>query len=186
MQQALIPSLVSAKNRSVAFNTAIILMGVVFLAVSAQISMPLPFTPVPLTGQTFGVALVSLLFGRRLGVQTVLAYLIAGAVGLPVFSMAASGLVWGPTLGYLIGMFAATILVGTLADRGWTKSFWWSYGAAALGSVVIFAFGLVVLSFFIPAKGLLAAGLLPFLPGDILKDMLAAAIATKSNKFASL
>lgn len=181
-EQALIPNLLATKERSWSFNATVVGVGVFFLAVLAQVAIPLPFTPVPITGQTFGVALMSLLFGRKLGIATVASYLIIGASGVPIFAGASFGLTWGPTLGYLIGMFFAAYAVGSLADRGWTRSWLHAYLAATCGSVIIFSCGMFVLSFFLPSHALITAGFLPFLPGDIIKNSLAAAIAVGANR----
>ena len=153
--------------------------GIAMLAVLAQVRIPLPWTPVPITGQTFGVALLSLLLGRRLGFATVVSYVFVGGLGLPVFAKWGSGLSMGPTLGYLIGMMAASFVIGFLADRGWNKSFWKAWAACVCGSIAVFAFGLFGLSFFLPSKLLLTAGLLPFIPGDVIKSVLAAGIASQ-------
>jgi len=89
------------------------------------------------------------------------------------------GLAIGPTSGYLIGMVFASYLMGFLSDLGWTKTPFKSWAATVLGSLVTFSFGLLVLSYFVPAKALLAAGLIPFLPGDAIKTLLASTIAHK-------
>ena len=167
-----------------------ILFGIVFLSVLARISIPLPFSPVPLTGQTLGVFLISLTFGRTRGSLTLLSYLGLGFAGFPIFSGGLSGLsgaLFGPTFGYLIGMFAASIAMGSLADRGFTKTFTQAFAASALGSVMIFSFGLFWLSFFVPKAVLLSAGLLPFVPGDLIKMTLAASmVSTLRNAKAGL
>ena len=173
--QALVPSYLSAKNfgRTGAWTAAA--AGLVLLSLLAQIKIALPFTPVPITGQTFGVALIALLWGRRLGTAIVASYLAIGFAGLPVFANAAMG----PTVGYLIGMVISAWIVGGLTDRGWVaRGFLRAWAAALLGSIAIFACGVAVLSLFLPAHQLLMAGVLPFLPGDFIKTALAAAIAT--------
>jgi biotin transport system substrate-specific component len=150
--------------------------GVLLLAALAQVAIPLPFTPVPITGQSFGVLLIALFYGRKLGTATTLSYILLGAGGLPIFAEFRSGLAF-PTFGYLIGMLAATYAVGILSDRGWTRYFGVALAACLLGKVLIFAFGLAGLSFFVPAKQLLVMGLYPFLPGLVIKAVLAAGIA---------
>src|SRR5687768_10456311 len=86
-----------------AYNVLLVAIGSVSIAACAQIAIPLPFTPVPLTGQTFAVLLIGIIYGSRLGAATVLAYLAEGAIGLPFFAGGASGLAVfaGPTAGYL-------------------------------------------------------------------------------------
>lgn len=158
-----------------------VFLGVCLLAALAQIAVPLPFTPVPVTGQTFGISLVALLWGRRLAFTTVASYVLAGGLGLPIFAMAKSGLIFGPTLGYLLGMMLSSWVVGGLADLGWTRSFFKAWLACAIGSVCVFSCGLAGLSFFIPASKLLMAGFFPFLPGDIIKSVAAAAIVSRKR-----
>ncbi len=174
---ALIPQLINKSNNKLLAETALWLGGIFLLSVLAQIAIPLPWTPVPITGQTLGVALVSLSWGRKRAFSVLISYLILGSLGLPIFAMGSSGLLLGPTLGYLLGMALASLAVGHLADRGFTKTFTKSLLAAFTGSLIIFTFGLIGLSFFIPHDKLIAAGLLPFIPGDIIKNFLAATIS---------
>jgi biotin transport system substrate-specific component len=122
--QAFLPRLLSAKQSQVIYNLLSIGFGVALISVLAQASITLPFTPVPITGQTFGVALIALLWGSKRAFITTVSYLLLGAAGLPIFAMGKAGLAFGPTLGYLIGMMFASAWMGFLADRGWTKSFW--------------------------------------------------------------
>ena len=163
-------------------NIVVTFAGAAILALLSQIAISLPFTPVPITGQTLGVALLALTLGRNRGLSSVVLYLMLGAAGLPVFAQAQSGLVFGPTMGYLIGMLLATVLMGSLADKGWTSSFKKTLFAAFMGTVITFVVGVSVLAFFIPAKMLLVAGVLPFLPGSLIKDTLAASVAYKVRK----
>lgn len=179
MSQALIGHWIEEKNTLTKVTSVI--FGVVFLAALAQIAIPLPFTPVPITGQTFGVALLSLLWGRKWGFASVVAYVCVGAAGLPVFAQAASGLKLASS-GYLVGMCASALVIGSLADRGYSQSFGKSLLACFLGSLCVFSFGLLVLSQFVPAKMLLAQGLIPFIPGDIIKSTLASLIASRSAR----
>jgi biotin transport system substrate-specific component len=183
--QTLIPHfLTSNKQQARSQNTAWVLEfftflgGVGLLAALAQIAVPLSFSPVPLTGQTFGIVLCGLLWGQKRALMISGSYLFLGLTGLPIFAHAQAAH-WGPTAGYLIGMLLASGLIGFLADRGFAQTFWKAYLAASLGSLLIFSCGLVVLSFFIPKTDLLVAGLLPFLPGDLLKNSLAALISSR-------
>ncbi|OQW53663.1 MAG: hypothetical protein A4S09_07095 [Proteobacteria bacterium SG_bin7] len=178
---AVIPNYLSAEGNTVTNNFLCILTGVVLLSGLAQITIPLPWTPVPITGQTLGVALTALLWGRARGTAVVLGYLVLGAVGVPVFALGRSGISVGPTFGYLLGMIVAAYVMGSMADRGWTRKFWQTYFTAVLGSGITFCFGLIGLSFFIPHENLLAAGLFPFLPGDLIKTFLASSIAFKTQ-----
>lgn len=181
-EQALVPQFLDRRGNRVLDNILSVFFGVLALSLLAQIAIPLSWTPVPVTGQTFGVALISLMWGKKRGLAVVLAYLFIGAAGLPVFALGKSGFSVGPTMGYLFGMVLASYLMGTLSDLGWTKTFLRSWLAAFLGSVVVFSCGLLVLSFFVPLKALLMAGLLPFLPGDVVKTLLASFVAFQAHR----
>lgn len=182
LELALIPQYLIQRGNKTLENVLSVMCGVAGLSLLSQIAIPLAWTPVPITGQTFGVYLVALLWGRKRGLAVILSYLAIGAVGLPVFALGKYGLSFGPTSGYLVGMVLATYWIGMLSDLGWTKTYLRTYLAAAAGSLVIFACGNIVLSFFIPLKALLAAGVLPFLPGDVIKTSLASYIAYKFQK----
>lgn len=150
------------------------------IAACAQIEVPL--WPVPVTGQTFGVVVIGALLGSKRGASAVVAYLIQGAAGLPFFAGGAAGAAYlfGPTGGYLIGFVAAAWLVGLLAERGWNRSFWTRCASMAIGTAAIFLFGVIWLAQFVPSGGLLSAGVIPFLPGAVLK-IAAAAVVVKSG-----
>lgn len=182
--QSFIPTLLGERAKKIGWELGAALSGLALLCVLAQIAIPLPWTPVPITGQTFGVSLIAMLFGKR-SLPIVLAYLALGAAGLPVFAMGASGLVWGPTVGFLVGMVFSSIVIGTLADRGHVKRFSKALLVGFLGSVCVFACGLLVLRQFVPASALLTAGLWPFMPGDIIKTTIAAAVASRMSQRAS-
>lgn len=146
-------------------------------ALAAQVVVPLPFTPVPLTGQTFAVLLTGALLGPRLGALAMLAYLAEGAAGLPFFRGGAGGAghLSGATAGYLLAFPAAAYVTGHLAERGWDRRFLTAAAAMALGSLVILGCGWAWLA---PALGGAQAfrlGVAPFLPGDVVKIALAAA-----------
>lgn len=162
----------------VAWRVALAVSGSALIALAAQVSIPLPFGPVPLTGQTFAVLLVGAALGSRLGAGTVLLYLAEGAAGLPVFAPGGPpGIARfaGPTAGYLAGFVGAAFVVGWLAERGWDRRFATAVLAMLAGEVVIYAVGLPWLARFVPPERVLAAGLFPFIPGDLLKVLLAAA-----------
>lgn len=163
-------------------NVISVFLGVVLISMLAQLSFQLPWTPVPITGQTFGVTLVALLWGWKRGSTVMLSYLVVGSLGAPVFAMGKSGLLFGPTFGYLIGMLLASAVVGKLADLGATKRFWTSLLSAYLGSIVVFGCGLLVLSRFVPTETLLVAGLWPFLIGDSIKNLIAALTAWRIRR----
>ncbi len=161
----------------------LIVLGVanLLLIACAQVRIPLPFTPVPITGQTFGVLLAGALLGRCYGTAVVMAYLLQGACGLPVFSGWNGGLsaFLGPTGGYLLGFAPAAFLVGWLLERGWTRTFHQTLVTFLLGNAVIYAFGLPWLAAFVGWQQVMVQGCLPFLPGDLFKAVAAATVATK-------
>lgn len=157
-------------------NTLLILGASLVTGLAAQIAIPLPFTPVPVTGQTFAVMLCGAALGARRGFLAQIAYLAEGAMGLPVFAGGTAGaqVFAGPTAGYLIAFPLAAALTGFLAQRAWDRRFLTMAGVMLLGSTVIFALGAFGLTRFMPASQVLAAGVLPFLPGDVIKTSLAA------------
>ena len=161
-------------------RTAALVLGFSLLtALAAQVVVPLPWTPVPVTGQTFAVLLTGALLGSRLGALAMLAYLAEGAAGLPFFTRGAGGahyLFFSPTAGYLFAFPVAAFVTGYLAERGWDRRFATAAAAMALGSLVILACGWAWLSlFYRTASEAFAAGVLPFLVGDVVKVALAAA-----------
>lgn len=149
-----------------------------FIAVCAQVQIPLPFTPVPLSGGTLGVLYTGALLGSRRGAVAVLLYLLEGSAGLPFFSGGAAGFIHllGPTGGYLVGFPVGAFMTGLLAERGWDRTPGRAFLAMLAGSVPIFALGLIGLSRFVPSETLLAQGLWPFLPGDLLKSAASAGL----------
>ncbi|MDT7948667.1 MAG: biotin transporter BioY [Thermoflexus sp.] len=160
-------------------DAVLILGGSLLTALMARVEIPLPFTPVPITGQTFAVLLVGAALGSRRGALSMAVYLLEGALGLPVFAGGAAGLarLRGPTGGYLIGFIAAAFVTGWLAERGWDRRPATTALAMLTGNAVIYLFGLPWLAWFVGSflgpKGALALGLLPFVPGDLLKLLLA-------------
>ena len=159
---------------------ALVVLGTAFLTLSAKIKVP--FWPVPMTMQTFAVMALAAAYGMRLGGATVLAYLAEGAAGLPVFTGTPEqgiGLAYmmGPTGGYLVGFLLAAIVVGWLAERGWSRSPWKLGAAMLLGDIVLFALGVLWLGLLLGwDKPVLDWGLYPFLPGEALKIALAASL----------
>lgn len=159
-------------------DSAAVVTASLFIAVCAQINIPLPFTPVPLSGGTLGVLYAGALLGSRRGAAAVLLYLLEGSAGLPFFSGGAAG--WahllGPTGGYLAGFPAGAFATGLLAERGWDRTPGRAFLAMLAGSLPIFALGLLGLSRFVPSSTLLAQGLWPFVPGDLVKAALSAGL----------
>jgi len=156
------------------YDVALIIGGSLFIALSAQVKLHLPFSPVPITGQTFAVLMIGALLGSRRGCLCVLAYIIEGIVGLPVFAMGGGfAVLLGPTGGYLVGFIAAAYITGLLAERRWDRRVGRTILAMVFGNVAIYGFGLVWLSILIGVKAALVAGLYPFIVGDCLKIILA-------------
>jgi biotin transport system substrate-specific component len=147
-------------------------------ALAAQIVIPVG--PVPITGQTFAVLLTGALLGSRLGAMTMIAYLIEGASGLPFFSGGHGGLLhlMGPTGGYLIAFPAAAFITGAFAEHGWDRKFMTAAAAMAIGALVIMFSGWLWFSLLMktPPQLTLFATVLKFIPGEIIKIILAAAV----------
>lgn len=168
----------SAKRYALTYDAVLVLGGSVAMALSARLAIPLPFSPVPVTGQTFTVLLIGALLGSRRGCLCLMAYLAEGAAGLPVFAAGTGGLLHltGPTGGYLAGFVVAALVTGFLAERGWDRRFWTTIAAMLLGNIAIYAYGLPWLAFFVGAGKALPLGLKPFIAGDIYKLLLAAVL----------
>ncbi len=178
---ALIPIVLDEK-KSVLNEVIFLISGVTLLVCLAQIAIPVPWSPVPITGQTFGVTLIALSWGSVRAGSIVFAYLSLGLLGLPVFALSTGGFIWGPTIGYLVGMQIGSVAMGYLADRGFTQSFKKTLIASYCGSLIVFICGLTILSFFVPQNSLLTMGLYPFLIGDLLKNSIASYISWKLKK----
>ena len=161
--------------RSTALTHAgFIVGGTLFIAALAQIAIPVPGSPVPVTGQTLAVYLIGTTYGARLGFATFSTYLLAGIAGAPVFAPAATvGLarLTGATGGYLIGMLVATLILGALADRKADQKFKTSFPALISGSVIVFTFGLTWLhaSLDLTWAQTITKGLTPFIFGEVIK-----------------
>lgn len=177
--------LVGGRPRTWVWNFLLTLAAGTAMALFARIAMPLPFTPVPITGQTLGVLLAGALLGSRRGSLAMLAYLAEGLTGLPVFAGGASAwtssvaglpVILGPSAGYLFAYSLAAFAVGWLAERGWDRRFGPAVLAMLAGELVIYLIGLPWLARFVGPAQAVPLGLLPFLPGDTLKLLLAAAV----------
>ena len=162
-QNTLISNIVKieAKEKETFKNILLVLGGVAFLSIMSQVLIPLPYTPVPISLGTFGVTLMALLYGRKLGTATILSYVAAGSLGAPIFAGGKAGSLFSPTGGYILGY---------LADRGVTKSYVKTILSLMLSSAIILTLGSLVLSLFVPGKNAFMIGVLPFLPGDALKS----------------
>ncbi len=158
-------------------KSALIAGGVIFLSALAQIAIPVPGSPVPVTGQTLGVLLIGTSYGAGIGLATYSLYLLAGIAGAPVFAGASHGIekVTGATGGYLIGMLIATYFLGLLANRRMDQRFITALPTMVFGSLIIFSCGVTWLHFYTGRDWIWAinAGLTPFIVGEILKIAIA-------------
>ena len=177
LADAVIP--VNDRTKRLARDAALIVAGCLFTALLAQVKVPLGFTPVPITGQTFAVLLVGASLGSWRGGSAMTLYLFAGSV-LPFYAGGASGLVWGLSSGgYIIGFIPAAYAVGWLAERGWDRKPWILLAMLA-GNVILYVPGLIQLSLFVQGidpsvaddqvvSTTLKWGLYPFILGDLIK-----------------
>lgn len=192
----LVKTLAARSDLSVAIRVAAVCLMAALTAVAAQVSIHLPFTPVPLTLQPMVVLLGGAALGARLGAASQVLYLSAGLAGLPVF--AASTVLppgplrlLGPTGGYLLSYPIAAFVTGWLAERGFDRRYLTSVAAMAAGLLIVFACGVAWLAWFArPAAAgfetALRTGFLAFLPVDIYKILVAAAILPGVWKFTGL
>lgn len=161
-------------------QVALVALGIVLLAVMAKIKLPIPPSPVPVTMGTFGVLAIGAAYGPRLGLVTILGYLIVGALGYDVFANSSAekfGLEYmmGGTGGYLVGYVLATLALGWAATRGWDRSVIWMAFAMLIGNALIYVPGLLWLGVLYGwDKPILEWGLTPFIIGDFMKLALAA------------
>jgi len=182
----LVTTLAAGADASTLIRAAAVVFIAAGTAAAAQVSVPLPFTPVPFAMQDMMVLLGGAALGSRLGMAAQLLYLAAGMAGLPVFAASAilpQGVlrILGPTGGYLLSYPVAAYVTGRLAERGFDRRYSTSVVAMIAGLAVIFAFGVSWLALFARPAGIgfdaaMKAGLYPFLAGDVLKVFLGAAI----------
>ena len=187
----LLEAVTARADLSAAFRAVVVLFATVLTIVAAQVSIPLPFTPVPFTLQPMVVLLAGAALGPRLGMTSQMLYLALGIAGLPVFAASpllpqgAARLI-GPTGGYLISYPFAALVAGYLAGRGFDRRYLTSVLAMTAGLSVVFAFGVAWLAFGAPHVGLssaIATGLVPFIPADIVKICIAATILPSAWRF---
>ncbi|MHB0767577.1 biotin transporter BioY [Bradyrhizobium sp. 5.13L] len=176
----------SSPGEAVGALRAVVLIafGSALMALSAKVSLPLPY--VPMTLQTLVVLMIGAAYGWRLGSATMIAYLAEGALGLPVFAGPVGGIapLVGPTAGYLFGFIAAAFLTGWLAERGWDRNVMLLFAAMAVGHVVILAAGFGWLAF---GLGLGAAkawqvGIVPFIAASLIKNALGAMLMPAARR----
>jgi biotin transport system substrate-specific component len=163
--------------RSLARQAILVLGGAAFVGLAAQVVIPLPFTPVPLTLQTFAVLLAGAALGPLRGIMAMSLYAVAGIAGVPWFAEGSSGFAM-PSFGYILGFIIAAGIVGRIAEHGATRSVWRTAGLMIVGNLVIYAVGVTWLKFAIDATWATALqlGVAPFLIGDALKILLAAGL----------
>lgn len=154
-----------------------VMAGSLLIALSAQLSVRLPLSPVPITAQTLAVLWVGALLGSKQGAAAVISYLAAGLAGLPVFAGGKAGalVLAGPTGGYLIGFVAAAYVTGWLFEHGWGQGIGSTAMAFIVGNGMIYLLGVPWLSLFVGRHRAVATGLTPFLLGDGLKWIMATA-----------
>ncbi|KQX79011.1 MULTISPECIES: biotin transporter BioY [Streptomyces] len=164
----------AAARHRYAVDTALVVGGAALTGIAAQIAVPVPGSPVPVTGQTFAALLIGTALGARRGFLSLALYALVGMAGVPWFSEGSSG-AGGASFGYVLGMLLAATVVGGLARRGGDRSVLRTAGTMAVGSVIIYAVGVpyLALSTGMSLSAAVAAGLVPFLIGDALKAALA-------------
>ncbi len=162
-------------------NIILALFGTLLLAISSKVQVP--FWPVPMTMQTFVIFLIGMTYGVRLSFATVALYLFEGAAGLPVFA-SGGGIAYliGPTAGYLYGMLLASVVISYLANLGFSKTYFKAVISLVTGSIIIFSIGIIYLGSIIGYHKAIAAGLLPFIPSELFKIALAAALIPTIKK----
>ena len=166
------------KREAFLYDIVLVIGASIFIALSAQIAFNVPFSPVPITGQTLAVILTGSILGSRRGSLAVIAYLLEGISGLPVFAQAQFGLIHllGPTGGYLLGFVPAAFICGLLAEFGWGKTIFGVLGMMTVGTMVIFICGLSWLMIFFGNDNVLVVGFYPYVSGAVIKIALAAIV----------
>ena len=175
----LVPIRVGERMGSRLRHIGLIAVGALLIFATSRISIPVPGSPVPITGQTFGVLLVGGALGFRRGLASIAIYVLIGLIGLPFFAEGKGGLsvLLGARGGYLVGFIVAGSLVGRLAELGWDRLIIGAFAAMVIGNVVIYLIGvpwlMAVANYDLPTG--IDKGLTPFLIGDAIKLVLAAA-----------
>ena len=177
----------SEKKLAGFYDVTLVIGGSLLIGLCAHLKVLLPFSPVPVTGQTFAVLMIGALLGARRGCLAVLAYIIEGAAGLPVFAVGAGPAVLaGPTGGYLFGFIPAVYITGRLAEKGWDRRIGTTVLAMVFGNLVIYTFGLFWLCCLTGFNMMvLTIGLSPFIIGDLAKIILAAILLPSGWKLLS-
>ena len=165
---SLVSSLLGKKTNDFVYVLLTSIIGSFLLAISSKVQIPL--TPVPVTLQTLVLLVMSMFLGWRSAVGATSLYLFQGAIGLPVFAHGGGFIIlFGPTGGYLFGFLIASLVVGYLAEKGWDKSVVLTFTSMTIGTLIIYLFGVIWLSYLKDLNTALVFGLLPFITPDILK-----------------
>ena len=165
---SLVSSLLGKKTNDFVYVLLTSIIGSFLLAISSKVQIPL--TPVPVTLQTLVLLVMSMFLGWRGAVGATSLYLFQGAIGLPVFAHGGGFIIlFGPTGGYLFGFLIASLVVGYLAEKGWDKSVVLTFTSMTIGTLIIYFFGVIWLSYLKDLNTALVFGLLPFITPDILK-----------------
>ncbi len=167
-----------------AVNVLLVLGGSALIAIAAQIAIPLPFTPVPLTMQPLAVLFVGVALGSSRGAAAAMLYLLEGISGLPVFAQGHGGAIWllGPTAGYLYSYPAAAWLAGWLSERGWGSTIVRSVTGMLAALALIYAGGWAWLAALTSPRAAFAAGVAPFILADAIKIALGAALLPSAQR----
>jgi biotin transport system substrate-specific component len=167
-----------------AANVLLVIGASLLIAIAAQIAIPLPFTPVPLTLQPLAVIFIGVALGSKRGAAAAVLYLLEGASGLPVFAQGHSGAAWllGPTAGYLYSYPFAAYVAGFVSERGWGSSIVRAISGMLLALGVIYAGGWSWLALLTDARSAFTAGVAPFVVADIVKVAIGAALLPKAQK----
>ncbi len=174
------------RRLALVFDASLVAGFSLLIALSAQVAIPLPFTPVPVTLQTFAVILTGCLLGSGRGALAALAYLAEGSAGLPFFSGGTSGLahLLGPTGGYLVGCVAAAFLAGLLVERGFARAWAGRLVTLVLADLAVFVFGVAWLGAVTGLDRAVVLGFVPFAVGDALKIAVAWGVLEGASLFA--
>ena len=165
---SLVSSLLGKKTNDFVYVLLTSIIGSFLLAISSKVQIPL--TPVPVTLQTLVLLVMSMFLCWRGAVGATSLYLFQGAIGLPVFAHGGGFIIlFGPTGGYLFGFLIASLVVGYLAEKGWDKSVVLTFTSMTIGTLIIYLFGVIWLSYLKDLNTALVFGLLPFITPDILK-----------------
>lgn len=165
---SLVSSLLGKKTNDFVYVLLTSVIGSFLLAISSKVQIPL--TPVPVTLQTLVLLVMSMFLGWRGALGATSLYLFQGAIGLPVFAHGGGFIIlFGPTGGYLFGFLIASLVVGYLAEKGWDKSVVLTFTSMTIGTLIIYLFGVIWLSYLKDLNTALVFGLLPFITPDILK-----------------